>query len=100
MKKYQLTFLRAAINDIRHSRLWYNSQKDHLGDEFLNEIDKLQNQIKSNPKKFPKVRNDIRKAVLKRFPYSIFFVVTDKKISVIAVFHNSRNPIVWQKRPK
>ena len=71
-----------------------------MGDEFLNEIDKLQNQINSNPKQFPKVRNDIRKAVLKRFPYSIFFVVTDKKISVIAVFHNSRNPIVWQKRPK
>lgn len=100
MKFYKVEFLKSAKLDIQHAWTWYNFQKDKLGDEFLEEVGKLQSQIETNPKQFPKTKKDIRKAVVKRFPYIIFFVIKSQSIKIIAVFHNSRNPIIWKGRAK
>jgi len=35
---------------------------------------------------------------LRRFPYSLFFIVEDETLLVIACFHASRDPLQWQKR--
>jgi toxin ParE1/3/4 len=100
MKPHRVEFLKSAKLDIQHAYKWYNSQKENLGHEFLSELDDLQIQIKSNPKQFPKIRKVIRKAVLKRFPYSIYFIIQSNIIKIFAVFHNSRNPIIWKQRIK
>lgn len=100
MKQYQLKILKAAKSDIQHAKIWYNFQKESLGNEFLFEIEKLLTQIQTNPKQFPKNRHVIRKAVLKRFPYCLFFAIQSNTIKIIAVFHNSRNPIIWEQRLK
>ena len=98
MKPYQVEFLKAAKLDLRHAKNWYNIERENLGTEFLSEIEKLLTHIQTNPEQFPKNRNEIRKAVLKRFPYCLFFALKSNKIKIIAVFHNSRNPIIWQTR--
>ena len=100
MKQYELSILKAAKSDIRHANIWYNLQKENLGNEFLIEIEKYLVQIQTNPKQFPKHKNSIRKAVLRKFPYCIFFSIQSNIIKVIAVFHNSRNPITWMRRVK
>ena len=56
--------------------------------------------ITENPFQFPKERKYIRKATLSQFPYLVFFYVNDDLINVFAVFHSSRNPIIWRKRFK
>jgi hypothetical protein len=35
---------------------------------------------------------------LRRFPYSLLFLVEDDVLIVIACFHASRDPSRWQKR--
>jgi plasmid stabilization system protein ParE len=98
MKPYQVEFLKAAKLDLRHAKNWYNIQRENLGNEFLYEIEKLLKQIQANPEQFPKSRNEIRKAVLYRFPYCLYFVLKSNKINIVAVFHDSRNPIIWKER--
>jgi plasmid stabilization system protein ParE len=98
MKPYQVEFLRAAKLDLFQAKNWYNLQRKNLENEFLFEIDILQAQILTNPEQFPKSRNEIRKAVLKRFPFCLYFVLKSNTIKIIAVFHNSRNPIIWKER--
>ena len=98
MKPYKVEILSAAKSDLFQAKNWYNLQRDNPGNEFLFEIDKLQAQIKINPEQFPKNRNEIRKAVVKRFPFCLYFVLKSDTIKVIAVFHNSRNPIIWKER--
>jgi hypothetical protein len=44
------------------------------------------------------VFKNVRRALLRRFPYSLFFVVEDEALIVIACFHASRDPSHWQKR--
>jgi hypothetical protein len=44
------------------------------------------------------VFKSVRRALLRRFPYALFFVVEEQTLFVIACFHASRNPLQWQWR--
>lgn len=98
MKDYKLLINPFAELELNEAKEWYNLQKDKLGDKFINEVDKTVMQINENPYQFPKEKKQIRKAVVKTFPYSIFFYVADNLINIFAVFHSSRNPMIWKKR--
>jgi toxin ParE1/3/4 len=54
--------------------------------------------MSDNPRQFPTVSKNIRRALLHSFPYSLFFVVKDDALIVIACFHASRDPSHWQER--
>ncbi len=54
--------------------------------------------IEANPERFPLKVDDIRMALVHRFPYVIYFVVLPRHISVIAVLHGHRDPQIWQQR--
>jgi len=73
-------------------------KKEGLGDEFVSEIEDTLKRIINNPKQYPKVKKDIRKALTNRFSYGIFFVFKNYIINVLSIFHTSRNPDIWKKR--
>ena len=58
----------------------------------------LAERMSANPRQFPVVFRNVRRALVRGFPYSLFFVVEDGTLQVIALFHASRDPAVWQKR--
>jgi plasmid stabilization system protein ParE len=44
------------------------------------------------------VHGEARRAVLRRFPYSVIYAVREDEIVVIACFHGRRDPKRWQDR--
>lgn len=54
--------------------------------------------MSGNPWQFPVLLKNVRRALLRRFPYALFFHVEDDALIVIACFHASRDPSQWQKR--
>jgi len=54
--------------------------------------------MSANPLQFPIVFRNVRRALLRRFPCALFFVVEDETLFVIACFDASRDPLQWQKR--
>ena len=55
--------------------------------------------MSANPRQFPVVYKSIRRALLRRFPYALMFVIeADETLTVIACFHGSRDPARWRKR--
>ena len=98
MSVYRLIINPFAEQDILEARDWYNEQKENLGNELIQEIKQTVISIEVNPLQFPEVRKNIRRAIVNRFPYSIFFTVNTTVINVFALFHTSRNPKVWKKR--
>jgi plasmid stabilization system protein ParE len=44
------------------------------------------------------VYRDIRRALLKRFPFGIFFRLRSNRIRIVAVMHLSRDPKRWRQR--
>ncbi len=77
---------------------WYDSQRAGLGVAFAAEIESVFIRIAANPKQHNVVLADVRKAVLKRFPYCVFYRPHPDRIEMIAVFHSSRDPAIWQAR--
>jgi len=99
MIKHKLIINSFAEQDIEDACNWYNLQKEKLCNGFIEELDKIFLRITNNPFQFPVVTKKIRKAVLNRFPYSVFFYIEKKIVNIFAVFHMHRNPAIWKKRP-
>jgi plasmid stabilization system protein ParE len=88
----------AAAAEIETAYRWYEKEREGLGSEFLEAVEKMVKAIAENPERFPTIRKDIRRAVLRRFPYSIFYRIVSGHVVVIACFHGKRNPRVWRLR--
>lgn len=101
MIKYKLIINPFAEQDLKDTKNWYDLQKEKLSIEFIEEVDILFKRIINNPFQFPVTKkNKIRKALVKRFPFSVLFYIEEDIINVFAVFHTYRNPNTWKKRIK
>ncbi len=94
---YSVIFAQAARAELIEAQDWYEGEATGLGRRFRHAIDELAKRMSENPRQFPMVFKNVRRALLRRFPYSLFFVEDDDLI-VIACFHASRDPSRWQKR--
>jgi len=65
----------AAAADIEEAFLWYESQRPGLGNEFLAEAQALIAAIAGRPLMYPVVRRNTRRALLRRFPYGLYYRV-------------------------
>ena len=88
---------RAARADVRDAALWYESQRPGLGSELTLQFDALVERIAQNPFQFPEMESGIRHALLRRFPYAVYFLVRAWPV-VIAVLHQHRRPDAWKER--
>jgi plasmid stabilization system protein ParE len=96
--KKKLIISELAEEDLRDAKSYYESKRTGLGEELVEEVEITLNNIVANPKQFPIVKKDIRKGLVNRFPFAIYFVFKNYIINVLSIFHASRNPTVWKKR--
>ena len=89
---------RAARKEFIEASQWYEDQREGLGEEFLAEVRRTLERIEDNPRRFPKVFKDMRRALVRRFPYQVLFVASGDLVSIFAVFHSARNPEIWKHR--
>jgi hypothetical protein len=73
-------------------------EQSGLGGEFLKAVRYVFGRIEEGALQFPIVTTDIRRAILRRFPFGIFFVVEKESATVLAVTHLHRHPASWQGR--
>lgn len=52
----------------------------------------------AKPEIFPVVHRQTRRALLRRFPYGLYYRIVDDQIVVVACMHGRRNPRRWQSR--
>jgi plasmid stabilization system protein ParE len=96
--KHPVFFRAEAEADIEAAALWYEKQCSGLGNQFLTEILHMCNSIADNPNSFPVIHRKTHRALIKRFPFGIYYRIADEAIVVIAVMHGSRHPRRWQRR--
>lgn len=54
--------------------------------------------IQCHPQAFMLVDRTMRRALVRRFPYAIFYEIEPRQIVVYGVFHGARNPNAWRRR--
>jgi plasmid stabilization system protein ParE len=83
---------RVAEKEFDDSIAYYESEREGLGQEFRATVEEYFQRIADNPEWFPEVRGEVRRAVVRRFPFVIHFLVEKERIVILSVFHTSREP--------
>ena len=96
MSAYRL--LSRASDDLEAGVSYYESENPGLGYRFTLEVRRLCRLIAKSPAGGFEVRPDVRRRILRRFPYSILYTVDDGEILIVAIAHQSRRPGYWSRR--
>lgn len=91
---FGLVFKRLAEAEIAEVFAWYDQNGLDQGRAFLVELERVERFVRLNPLLYAKVEGDIRRANLRRFPYSLFYVVDDDTVTVLSCFHQHRDPLI------
>ncbi|MDB6126738.1 MAG: plasmid stabilization protein [Verrucomicrobia bacterium] len=91
-------FASEALEEYIGAGRYYNRQVPGLGDAFADEIGAGIGQILSRPHAWRLVESDIRRYLVRRFPYGIYYTIDSGVIVIWAVKHLRREPDYWQER--
>ena len=78
---------------------YYEGESQGLGKKFLNAVDSAFDAIERYPEMFARVHGEVRRAIVSRFPYAVFYHVETKRVVVLTVLHTARDPKLWP-RPR
>jgi toxin ParE1/3/4 len=89
-----------ARDDVVNAALWYEAQEKGLSEQLYAQIDTALDAIAERPRSFPVVhkRKHARRALVKQFPYRIFFREMPDHILVFAIVHGARSSRIWRSR--
>ena len=96
----KVEFLETAQTELDQAFQWYEIQQQNLGKQFLNEFDAAVRRIVAYPEAYLLIEKVIRRCLIKRFPYGVWYGIEADKIIVIAVAHLHRQPDYWLSRIK
>lgn len=88
----------AAEADLQDAVDWYRSEADDLSALFRLRFEETVERIRERPEAYPLVIPGVRRAIVHRFPYSVFFRPDCLEVVVVAVIHQARDPRLWRQR--
>jgi plasmid stabilization system protein ParE len=94
----KIVLRRAAERDFEQIALWYDQRRPGLGSAFMDSVRERLAGIQETPETSPVVLEDIRRALLHRFPYGLFYVIEPDRLVVVGCFHVRQNPSRWTNR--
>lgn len=88
----QILFTEEARDETVTASRWYDDQRPGLGEVFRSHVNATLNAIAWQPLALPVVHRDLRRAVVTRFPYTIYYRASETAIIVVGVIHGRRHP--------
>jgi plasmid stabilization system protein ParE len=84
--------------EIFEAALRYEREREGLGFQFEAQVNAVFARLLENPFQFPEIEKSARRALVRDFPYGVFFTTGDDLITVFAVLHLHRHPDTWKRR--
>jgi len=95
---YEVTVREEAERDIELLFNYYEDIRVGLGHDLLLCIEDAFSKIERKPLSYKKIYKELRRVIVRRFPYRVFYFVAESKVIVTAVFHAQKDPVSWQNR--
>lgn len=89
--RYRVIVRPAAETDLRQIADWYDDQQAGLGNEFLLVASSVFAELEESAHRYPPYYRDFRRLLLDRFPYKVFYRLTDDDVFVFRVLHVARD---------
>jgi plasmid stabilization system protein ParE len=93
-----VVFLAPAQAELAEAVVYYNAQREGLGEEFTEEVQRTIARIIEYPEAWSLLSRRTRRCPTKRFPYGVIYQVLDDTLLIIAVMHLHRAPHAWRSR--
>lgn len=96
-----MTLLRVrkrARGEIDEALEWYRQRSPEAANAFLDELDAALLAILEGPERNHVVSGRLRRMLLRRFPYSVYYKIYPGVVSVVGVIHGHRHPRTWLSR--
>jgi plasmid stabilization system protein ParE len=82
-----------VADDLNDAVAYYNARRESLGNALRAEVYGVIDRIVENPGQYRVVRGDIRRCLVRRFPYSVLYrVVGEDLVRILAIRHHRRQP--------
>ena len=94
----RVVFTPESDDDVVAAYDWYENREPGLGEDFLRCVEACVLGIQRHPEMYPVATDEFRRALIRRFPYEIFYEPTADSITIYAVFHCSQDPQKWRER--
>jgi len=91
-------FRSEAATDVSLARDWYDAQSPGLGDSFVSALEQVIDLVGALPEAFPEIAVGLRRALLSRFPYALYYRLDASGIDVVACLHTRQSPSRWRRR--
>jgi plasmid stabilization system protein ParE len=85
-------------SDVLDAAEWYDGRQPNLGSDFLARVRKAVNRLTADPERRTSVDFGVRYWPVERFPYVVFYDVTESEVLVLGVMHTSRDSKKWLSR--
>ncbi|MBI4685677.1 MAG: type II toxin-antitoxin system RelE/ParE family toxin [Nitrospirae bacterium] len=95
-----VVFLPEAEQEMFEAAKYYESQATDLGIDFLSETERAVNSVAELPITWPVVEGELRRRLVKKFPFGILYRIEPEEIVIVAVAHLRRKPGYWRERIK
>jgi plasmid stabilization system protein ParE len=87
-----------AEGEVVEAARYYEQRVSSLGGEFLDAVDDAAGVIQDAPKRWRVIKQDVRRYLMSRFPFAIYYRVLPDQVRILAVKHHSRHPEYWSAR--
>lgn len=92
----RIVLLPRAQRDLLNAVVAAEERRTGAGDRLTDEIERRFERLAANPYVGPALSTDLRKLVLRRFPYTLIYQVLPSRVLVRAIMHHRRKPESWR----
>lgn len=96
-ERRRVVVVSAAEREISEAAAWYEEHKSGLGEPFIAVRDATL-AAAASPTLYAKIHGDLRRVLVRRFPYALIVHERPGELVVLACAHLRRDPRIWQSR--
>lgn len=97
-RRYRLVIRPEARAEVAEAAQWYEAREQGLGRDFVRAFRAATDVLRRNPLLYQTIFEEIRRILLRRFPYAVFYEIHGSDVVVLGCMHGARDPADWQKR--
>ena len=94
----KVTYLGPAKKELIEAAKFYNTRVSGLGRRFLTAVKQVEQRIQENPVSGKCVSAQVRRRLVRGWPYAVLYRIDDREIVVVAMMHQRREPEYWLDR--
>jgi plasmid stabilization system protein ParE len=93
-----IRFSDRAEADFAEAAAWYAMCREGLDQQFIDRVTDAVERIRRFPETWEQPIPGVHRVSVRKFPYSIYYVIETDQIKILAIYHVRRDPRGWQER--